>query len=636
MSQYDNDTDSLESQMPGGTPLAVDPLDEHTDTIADVKQLGMFAAIASLSYVFWVVGAMEMVERCAYYGVRAVAALYATASRQNGGLGVSELQLAPLFLAWALIQSLFPAFTGSLSDRYGYKETIFASTILKILGYIIMGMFPSFIGFFAGVAVLAFGTAVFKPGIQGTLVKCTSRRNSSIAWGIFYQTVNIGGWIGPLVASYLRSNFTWNHIFYVCAGIISLNFLLLLTYREVGREERISRARAARDAHGKPDNLFVDSIRELVKPHVAIYLIIFCGFWFMFNALFDVLPMHIRDWVDTRDITRTLFGGGGTPNRLLRFLVGANDDGTEINPEGMLNVNAGLIMTTCFLFAAFSARIRATTSMVIGTLFASFAMFMCGWATMGWISIVAIAIFSVGEMLSSPKFSEFIGNFAPRDKKAMYLGFSQIPLAIGWSLESYLGPTLYGLFAAKDHLARQFLMKQMGAGNAVTPTAGQFEAWSQVKDVSLSASELADAFAHDAQKFVDAIPQGVAFDWTTSVVARSPNIMNMLSDGGTLAADVAQQLATMPATTQAVADLATTMPATTQAVVEAATAQAPTAPSAIETFRPVADAITMHLHDAHHVGNLWYMMVAVGIASAIGIYLYGRWVLTLAKQPAEE
>ena len=34
-------------------------------TLADVKQLGLWAAIASLSYVFWVVGGMEMVERLA-------------------------------------------------------------------------------------------------------------------------------------------------------------------------------------------------------------------------------------------------------------------------------------------------------------------------------------------------------------------------------------------------------------------------------------------------------------------------------------------------------------------------------------------------------------------------------------------
>ena len=103
-----------------------------------------------------------------------------------------------LLLFWNLVQSLIPMFTGGLSDRYGYKQTIFASTVIKSLGYLVMAWFHSYWGFFAGAMLLATGTAIFKPGVQGTLIKATNRRNSSMAWGIFYQTVNIGGWIGPL------------------------------------------------------------------------------------------------------------------------------------------------------------------------------------------------------------------------------------------------------------------------------------------------------------------------------------------------------------------------------------------------------------------------------------------------------
>ncbi len=48
--------------------------DQNSTSLEDVKQLSLFAAIASLSYVSWVVGAMEMIERLAFYGVKAVAA----------------------------------------------------------------------------------------------------------------------------------------------------------------------------------------------------------------------------------------------------------------------------------------------------------------------------------------------------------------------------------------------------------------------------------------------------------------------------------------------------------------------------------------------------------------------------------
>lgn len=494
---------------------------QRSNSLADVEQLGLLASIASLGYVFWVCGAMEMVERLAYYGVKAVAALYAKAPASAGGLGITMSDFGTILMVWALTQSIVPVATGGLADRYGYKRTIFASTCVKIMGYLTMAWFPTYWGFFAGAILLATGTAIFKPGIQGTLVKATNRQNSSMAWGIFYQTVNIGGFLGPLTAGLMRK-LAWANVFYACAVIICLNFLLLLTYNEPasGAEKKTG------EAHDR--SLIAESLTELKKPHVWTYLAIFSGFWFMFNALFDVLPVHIDDWVNTHDIVNTLFGHGGTSNPITQFFIVMNKDGTEILPEGMLNLNAGLIMITCFLFAYFSSKMRATTSMVIGTLMASLAMFVTGCTAMGWLSLLAIAIFSVGEMLSSPKFSEFIGNFAPDDKKAMYLGFSQIPLAIGWTLEGKIGPWLYQQFASKEQFAREMLA-----------------------DKGMSADTIAN------------IPQGEAFQKLVEFTGMTPQ------------------------------------------------------------------ALTELLYNTHNVGVVWYIMGVIGILSAVGIFLYGKWILTL-------
>ncbi|MCA9667816.1 MAG: hypothetical protein KC503_19585, partial [Myxococcales bacterium] len=170
----------------------------HDDVgaLADVEQYTMWKGIKSLGYVFWILGGMEMVERLAFYGVKAVAPDYADDPVSAGGLGVGAAAIGNVMFVWALVQSIVPALTGGLSDRYGYKETIFASTITKIAGYLTMAFFPTYAGFMAGAIILATGTAIFKPGIQGTLVLATNRKNSSLAWGIFYQTVNIGGWMG--------------------------------------------------------------------------------------------------------------------------------------------------------------------------------------------------------------------------------------------------------------------------------------------------------------------------------------------------------------------------------------------------------------------------------------------------------
>jgi proton-dependent oligopeptide transporter, POT family len=108
--------------------------DPHSTRLTDVKQLGTFAAIGSLGYVFWVCGGMEMIERLAYYGVRQVAGLYATDAESRGGLGLVESDLGIIFAIWAVTQTFVPVFTGGISDRIGYKRTIFFATIIKICG----------------------------------------------------------------------------------------------------------------------------------------------------------------------------------------------------------------------------------------------------------------------------------------------------------------------------------------------------------------------------------------------------------------------------------------------------------------------------------------------------------------------
>ncbi len=507
-----------------------DATSSDAHALEDVKQLGLFAAIGSLSYVFWIVGGMEMVERLAYYGVRAVAGLYATDAKSNGGLGVTAGDLGVIFLIWAMFQAFIPVLFGGISDRIGYKKTIFISTVVKIGGYIIMGFYPTFWGFAVGAMVLATGTGIFKPGIQGTLVKATNRENSSMAWGVFYQTVNIGGWMGPLLAAYLRQSFSWQMVFFVCAAIIACNFLLLLTYKEPNIEERLERQRKIANGEIKQKSLVVESLQELFKPHLFVFLMIMSGFWFMFNAFFDVLPLHIRDWVDTTTIVTGLFGADGTSSSTWIFLLGLNQSGTFFQPEGLININAGMIMLSCFLFAHWSTKFRAVNSIILGTLFQGLAFIAFGYTTFAWASLMCVVLFSSGEMMSSPKFLEYIGNMAPSDKKAMYLGFSQLAQAFGWISESYIAPVLYGQFADKDMLSRRYLA-----------------------DEGLSAGE------------IDAVPIGEAFTRLVEVTSQS------------------------------------------------------------------AESLTQAMYDANNIGFIWYLMASVAFVTAIGLYIYGKWVLTLVR-----
>ncbi|MFM2246589.1 MAG: hypothetical protein RL071_2663, partial [Pseudomonadota bacterium] len=204
---------------------------------------GLVSQLLRLDDRFWIVNTMEMLERLAYYGVRATVPIYMLLPVAEGGPGLDHVQKGSIFAAWAAVQSLLPMFTGGLADRYGHKNTIAVAIVIKVVGYIGMATAPSYPLFFLACMALATGTALFKPGVQGTLAATLRGSEASLGWGIFYQLVNVGGFIGPSLAGVLRL-MDWTWVFLVCAATVSLNLLWLPFYTDATQERRASAAPA--------------------------------------------------------------------------------------------------------------------------------------------------------------------------------------------------------------------------------------------------------------------------------------------------------------------------------------------------------------------------------------------------------
>ena len=192
---------------------------------------------------YWFCNAVEMWERLAYYTLRPVAAIYIMQADDPGGLHLTADHKGWIFLWWFIFQSLFPMVTGGLADRYGYRKTIAFSLVLNTTGYLMMAFLYSYYGFFAGVAVLAIGTAFFKPGLQGTLAHTLTAEGSSLGWGIFYWIVNMGSFFGhvlsPLILGKPHSAQGWQHLFLACAGFTVLNLLMLIRFPDISPRKTV-------------------------------------------------------------------------------------------------------------------------------------------------------------------------------------------------------------------------------------------------------------------------------------------------------------------------------------------------------------------------------------------------------------
>ena len=409
---------------------------------------GLGEQLKSFGKTFWIANTIEMLERLAYYGLRTVIPIFMVLSIEEGGPQFDHVQKGFIFAWWALIQSMVPVFTGGYADRYGYKLTVGISIAVKSFGYLVMAFAIEIAGmltggasltvpghpttlyvFCAGAWLLALGTAIFKPGIQGILAHQLDDENESTGWAVFYQLVNLGGFLGPFLAGVLRV-LAWRYVFIACAVIVCLNYIFLFTFPEPEQEE------GAEEQSGT----WLDAFRVLwngaigiCEPRLLSFLVVFSGFWFMFNQLFDMLPNYIDQWVDT----------SGPYNVWAMFLPTAEEWNGQLPQEMMINLNAGMIMLTAFAFGYITGKVRSMVAMLVGILISAVAIYSIGASTNGWVVLGCIALFSVGEMSASPTKMRYFASIAPPGKKGMYLGYINATNGFGWYVGSLVAGEMY-------------------------------------------------------------------------------------------------------------------------------------------------------------------------------------------------
>ena len=425
-------------------------MDQAVPISAPPPKESFFGQFAQFPRPFWMVNIMEMFERLAYYGVRVVIPIYIAQADEVNGLHFTQIQRGEIFFWWALVQAGVPVFSGGFADRYGYKRTLFFSILFKIVGYLLMATQRSYYPFMFGCLVLAFGTAIFKPALQGTMARTLNKSNSGVGWGIFYMLVNIGGFLGPPLAHYLYG-ISWPTVFYGCAVIVSLNFLMLLTYPALPSGSNLSEG---------PLKIAQTTLRNIIRPRLFLFILIMSGFWLMFMQLFDLLPNFIVDWVDSSAMVNTLHLGPAFTAETPR--------GRMVTQEWLINADSGLIILFVVWISWLVKRMRRVHSIFWGITIASLGLMVAGWTMSGWICLLGIVVFAVGEMLASPKLNEYLSVIAPDGEKGLYMGYANMPTAIGWAWGSKLAGRIYDQSGEKANLALRYLSEHQGITSGVS------------------------------------------------------------------------------------------------------------------------------------------------------------------------
>ncbi|MCU0305925.1 MAG: MFS transporter [Thermoanaerobaculales bacterium] len=435
---------------------------------------------------FWIANLMEIFERMGWYGFYAVSTLYLTNPVADGGLGFSSEDRGVIQGIATFFLYLFPAVFGALADRYGFKKIFIASAVVMAPAYILLAAPRTFWGFLGVYFLVAVGHGMFKPAVISTVAKTTTEATGSMGFGIFYMMVNIGGFLGPLVAGVVRG-WSWDYVFWASAGwIVVMGVACLLLYNEPPRDEEAESRRSLGEVlrgmvgvvgnlrffllvsgllvmlvmgskwwsfprvavvagiwlaanllldavlrgRRRPDGVWFLQPMRVGEGRYLVFLLLMAGFWTSFNQIFMTLPEYIRDYVDTSDLWASLQAVTGSGLDLEAWSRALLENG-QIKPEYLVNLNAFGIICLQVLISYLVRKTSPLISIIAGVAVtvASFLVYLAG-AT-GWVVVSAILVFSVGEMLASPRSKEYAGRIAPPDKVGMYMGYFYWCVALG-------------------------------------------------------------------------------------------------------------------------------------------------------------------------------------------------------------
>jgi dipeptide/tripeptide permease len=422
----------------------------------------ILSTIKKFPRTFWIANTIELFERWAWYGFFMLFANYLTGSVEEGGLQFSQAQKGIIMGVGTGILYFLPVITGAIADKFGYRRVLAIAFVVYASAFVLLPQFNTFTGVFLMYLYLALGAALFKPVISATIAKTTTDETASIGFGIFYMMVNIGAFLGPMLTLIFK-NTTYDFVFYISAAMISVNFFLLLFYREPNR------IRSSESILITFKQIFRNIFTVLLDFKFVLFLVIASGFWTMYLQLFFTLPVFISQWVDTSGMY--LYFSQNVP-----FIAENYGRHGVMEAEFITNFDALFIIAFQIIISGIVMRWKALSTMVGGFIIATLGLSLSFFTQNVSFIIVAIFVFSIGEMSASPKITEYIGRIAPSDKKALYMGYSFIPLFLGNLFAGFISGNVYQDLSDKHTLALRIAHEK---GLQISETVSQNELFNQ-------------------------------------------------------------------------------------------------------------------------------------------------------------
>ena len=351
---------------------------------------------------FWMMIVVNFVDRLGGSLLFPFFALYIT---KKFNVGMTEVGV---LFAIFYISSFIGAFPGgALTDRFGRKGIIVFSLIASSFSTLMMGFVNEFQFFLTVALISGIFTDVGGPAYEAVFMDMLPEEKRASGFGIRRVAFNLAIVIGPVIGGFIaaRSYLALFIIDAIVSGIVAIMvFLLIPETKPVATEGKEQETTA---------QTFKGYLRVLRDGKFMAFTLVCLLTWLVYMNMNTTLGVYLRDQ-------------HGIP---------------ESGYGSLISINAAMVVLFQFPITHRIEKNPPMLMMALGAFFIAAGLTLYGFVETFWLFAVAIAILTIGEMVTIPIANAVVANFAPEEMRGRY----NFIYGNSWGISFAVGPYLAGM-----------------------------------------------------------------------------------------------------------------------------------------------------------------------------------------------
>ena len=399
----------------------------------------------------YVLFATEMWERFSYYSMLAMFTLYLR-DETGEGFAWSSDSATTLYANYLMFVYASPLIGGWLADRkLGYRKAVMIGGFFFMAGHLLLS-FRSMTAVYAALTCLVIGNGLFKPNISAMVGNLYSEGShlKDRAYNIFYMGINVGAFMAPVVAEFVKASFGFHVAFAVAAGGMAVSVATLWKFKKyvedadrqwAGAKKTAAHGSAVavdappasvshQEAAGATRQDAMEAVPEWkrIGALIVIFLIVIV-FWMVFHQNGSTMTYWANDntdWQVTGIISNAINPGWVILLTFPMVWMWRWLDQRGMEPSTPVKMAIGMFLTGAAFFILFLAAKVGEGTVTDGNMY-NFRVSPL------WL-LAAYGVLTAGELMLSPMGLSLVSKVAPVRFRGIMMG--------GWFMATAIGNKL--------------------------------------------------------------------------------------------------------------------------------------------------------------------------------------------------